>query len=218
MTWSSPLARYPHDEDHQYRADQTRHRRDRCVSRWRGITYQPFEKLPCPLPAAIAAVLHRHAQNNVSLARVLGRATPLPVIEGCDEGPFDSGTIYVAPGAAHLVLTEQGLRVHRGPKEHCTRPAIDPLFRSAAAVYGPRVVGVLLSGTGDDGVHGLIHIKGGGGLSVVQDPAEALVPSMPINALLYDHVDLVLPLTELASLLIPLIAGQQVACPAVSWH
>jgi two-component system, chemotaxis family, protein-glutamate methylesterase/glutaminase len=177
-----------------------------------------FEKLPCPLPGAIAVVLHRHPQKNVSLVRVLGRAAPLPVIEASDEGPFHSGTIYLAPGDAHLVLTEEGLRVHRGPKEHCTRPAIDPLFHSAAGVYGSRVVGVLLSGAGSDGVRGLIRIKAGDGLSVVQDPAEAMVPSMPTNALLHDHVDLVLPLTELASLLIPLMVGEQVACPAVSWH
>ncbi|WP_447986986.1 chemotaxis protein CheB [Nitrospira sp. Nam74] len=117
-----------------------------------------------------------------------------------------------------MVLTENGIGIHRGPKEHFTRPAIDPLFRSAAEVYGPRVIGLLLSRAGDDGVRGLIHIKGAGGLSLVQDPSEAMMPSMPINALLYDHVDLVLPLTELASILIPLMAGEQVVSPAVSWH
>ncbi|WP_447985875.1 chemotaxis protein CheB [Nitrospira sp. Nam74] len=177
-----------------------------------------FQKLPCPLPGAIAVVLHRHPLYNVALRQVLGRATSLPVIEASDEGRFESGGIYLAPPDAHMELTEQGLRVHRGPKEHFTRPAIDPLFRSAAAVYGPRVTGLLLSGAGDDGVRGLIHIKGGGGLSLVQDPSEAMMPSMPINALLYDHVDLVLPVTELASILIPLMGGEQVVSPAVSWH
>lgn len=177
-----------------------------------------FHTLPSPLPAAMAVVLHRHPLQNVNLAKVFGRATPLPIVEPTEDRPFEAGTIYLAPADAHMVLTEQGVQIHRGAKEHWTRPAIDPLFRSAAALYGPRVIGVLLTGAGDDGVRGLIHIKRSRGLAVIQDPADAIMPSMPMNALLYDHVDVMLPLTDVASILIPLMEGEQVACPAVSWQ
>jgi two-component system, chemotaxis family, protein-glutamate methylesterase/glutaminase len=169
-----------------------------------------FQNLPSPLPGAVVVVLHRHPLNNVKLPTVLGRATPLPIIEASGEGPLQAGTIQLAPGDAHLILTEDGVRLDRGPKEHFTRPAVDPLFRSAAAIYGPRVTGVLLTGAGDDGVRGLIHIKASGGLAVIQDPAQAMMPSMPMNALLYDHVDLVLPLADIASTLISLMRGDPI--------
>ena len=177
-----------------------------------------FENLPSPLPGAVAVVLHRHPLNNVNLTTVLGRAAPLPVIEASDEHVLEAGTIQIAPGGAHLILTEHGVRLDRGPKEHFTRPAVDPLFRSAAAIYAQRVIGVLLTGAGDDGVRGLIHIKASGGLALIQDPAQATVPSMPMNALLYDHVDLVLPLADIASSLISLMRGDQVTRPASPQH
>ena len=175
-----------------------------------------FNDLPCPLPGTLGVVLHRHPIHNIHLIRVLGRATPLPMIEPSDEGSFHAGTIHVAPGDAHLILTRQGFRLDRGPKEHFTRPAVDPLFRSAAAIYGPRVIGVLLTGAGDDGVDGLIQIKAGGGLSLIQDPGEAAVPSMPMNALVYDHVDLVLPLTGMAPAIIGLMRGEELRPSAAS--
>jgi two-component system chemotaxis response regulator CheB len=118
-----------------------------------------FNGLPCPLPDAVGVVLHRHPLYNLNLATVLGRATSLPVIEAAAHGPFCTGTIHVAPSDTHLIVTDEGIGIDRGPKEHFTRPAVDPLFRSAAAVYGPRVISVLLTGAGDDGVRGLIQIK-----------------------------------------------------------
>jgi two-component system chemotaxis response regulator CheB len=100
------------------------------------------------------------------------------------------------------------VRLNRGPKEHRTRPAIDPLFRSASDAYGKRVVGVLLSGMGADGVSGLIRIKSNGGISLVQNPAEARFPPLPCNAIAEDDVDAVLTVTQLAGVLADLAWGR----------
>jgi len=100
--------------------------------------------------------------------------------------------------------------VVRGPKEHFTRPAIDPLFRSAAATFGARVAGVLLTGGGRDGANGLITIKKAGGLSLVQDPDEADAPAMPMNALAQDDVDAVFCLREIPPVIERLMKGEPV--------
>lgn len=169
-----------------------------------------FKGLPRDLPAAVAAVLHRHPLFNIHLAKVLGRRAGLPLIEVREDMPFQPGTIYIAPSDAHLLLTKNGVKPDRGPKEHFTRPAVDPLFRTAAEVFGPRVVGVLLTGGGDDGTRGLINIKAAAGISIVQDPDEARASSMPLNALLYDHVDLVLSLHDIAPAIVALAHGTSI--------
>jgi two-component system chemotaxis response regulator CheB len=167
-----------------------------------------FARLPKDLPAAVAVVLHRHPLYNVHLAKVLGRRAALPLVEVLEEGPLNHGTIYIAPSDAHLLLTKDGMKIDRGAKEHFTRPAVDPLFRSAAEAYGPRVMGILLTGGGDDGVRGLINIKAAAGISIIQNPTEAKASSMPMNALLYDHVDLVLSLQEIPSAVSALAQGK----------
>jgi Chemotaxis response regulator containing a CheY-like receiver domain and a methylesterase domain len=134
----------------------------------------------------------------------------LPLVEVLEEGPLAPGTIYIAPSDAHLLLTKDGMKIDRGAKEHFTRPAVDPLFRSAAEAYGPRVMGVLLTGGGDDGVRGLINIKAAAGISIIQNPDEAKASSMPMNALLYDHVDLVLSLQEIPSAVAALAQGKSI--------
>ena len=163
--------------------------------------------LPADLPAAVGIVLHRSPFFETRLAQVLGRRSALSVIEPGDGDPFAPTCVYVAPRDLHMVLDAGKIVLQRGPKEHRTRPAIDPLFRSAARLYGDRVVGVLLSGRGADGVSGLINIKAAGGMSLVQDPEEAAHPTMPATAIVKDDVDAVLPVAELSAALVKLAYG-----------
>ena len=163
-----------------------------------------FEKLPVSLPASVAVVLHRSPKHESLLVDVLGRRAALPVVEPRDGQPIEHGHIYLAPRDHHLLMERSGFRLDAGPKQHRTRPAVNPLFESAAHTFGPRVVGVLLSGGGDDGVRGLIAISAAGGVSLAQDPAEARNPSMPARAISQDDVDAVLPLVGIAEALVSL--------------
>jgi two-component system, chemotaxis family, protein-glutamate methylesterase/glutaminase len=169
-----------------------------------------LELLPGDLPAALAIVLHRSPFHETQLPFVLGRRSPLKVIEPHDGIAVQSGVVYVAPRDQHMVVYDGVVRLDRGPKQHRTRPAIDPLFRSAAAAYGRRVVGVLLSGMGGDGVSGLIDIKHSGGVSLVQSPAEAEFPTMPSRAIKEDDVDRALTVAGIAEAITLLAAGQVV--------
>jgi two-component system, chemotaxis family, protein-glutamate methylesterase/glutaminase len=169
-----------------------------------------FSSLPAGLPASIAVVIHRSPLQSLHLRQVLGRRSTVPVREPQPHETMAPGTIYLAPRDHHMLVKGQHLILTRGPKEHFTRPAVDPLFTSAAAAYGPRVVGVLLTGAGEDGVAGLIAIKHHGGLGLVQDPKDAKIPSMPLNALRYDHVDLALPLSVIPTALALLAQGRPV--------
>ena len=169
-----------------------------------------FGSLPARLPAAIAVVLHRSTSPG-ELITVLARRSPLPVIEPKDSSAFRPGVIYLAPADHHLLFQHGGISAYRGPKEHSARPAIDPLFRTAAASYGQRVVGMLLTGAGEDGVSGLIAISQASGLTLVQDPDDAYMPYMPINAMRFDDVAAVFPLRHMAAVLTALVRGQSVA-------
>jgi two-component system, chemotaxis family, protein-glutamate methylesterase/glutaminase len=169
-----------------------------------------FNALPTDLPAVIATVLHRSPFYESMLAAVLGRVSALPVSEPMHEEPFRLGRIYVAPRDHHMLFQGTRFALNRGAKEHYTRPAVDPLFRSAAEWHGRRVIGVILTGSGDDGVSGLVRIKDAGGLSIAQDPDEAPHDSMPQHAISRDHVDAILTLSELAAHLPRLVAGAPV--------
>ena len=169
-----------------------------------------FAKFPSDMESAIAVVLHRSPVAQSALAPVLGWRATMPVVEAEDGMPFQRTTIHVAPRDQHLRIEGSTLRLSRGPKEQFTRPAIDPLFKSAAESHGPRVVGVLLSGTGDDGVSGLIAITGAGGISLVQDPLEAAYSHMPRSALINDRVQAALPVAEIADVLALLARGESV--------
>jgi two-component system, chemotaxis family, protein-glutamate methylesterase/glutaminase len=173
-----------------------------------------LEGLPTDMPGAIAVVLHRSPVHDSRLCTVLGRRAALPVREPGGGEAVQPGTIWIAPRDRHLVVERSRLRVTHGAREHHTRPAIDPLFVSAAREAGPRVVGVVLSGTGDDGVRGLLAVTAAGGLSLVQDPEEARHPAMPRNALARDDVSAALSLAELAPTLTALAAGYSVAVDA----
>jgi two-component system chemotaxis response regulator CheB len=168
---------------------------------------QLLEGLPRSLPAAVAIVLHRSPFHETRLPWVLGRRTKLLVTEATEGDALGHGVVYLAPRDQHLLIEDGVLRVDRSAKEHRTRPAIDPLFRTAAKHYGNRVVGVLLSGMGADGVSGLLHIKAAGGLSLVQSPAEAEFSVMPTRAINEDDVDAALPVDALAEALSVLAEG-----------
>ena len=167
-----------------------------------------FAKLPGDIGAAIGVVLHRSPVVESALAPVLAWRSALPVVEAADGMPFERGIIHVAPRDQHLRIDSGTLRLSRGPKEQHTRPAIDPLFKSAAGSHGARVIGVLLSGTGDDGVSGLISITAAGGISLVQDPMEAAYPQMPRSAIINDRVRAALPVVEIADVLTQLARGE----------
>ena len=160
--------------------------------------------LPDDLPAAIFVVLHTSPESPGMLAEILARVGTLPAVNAQDGARIEHGRIYVAPPDRHLLIEPRVLRVTRGPKENRFRPAVDPLFRSAAQTYGPRVIGVILTGYLDDGTAGLWTIKQLGGTTIVQDPDEALVPFMPQNALAHVKVDYCLLLEEIAPLLVRL--------------
>lgn len=157
--------------------------------------------LPAELPASLFVVLHFPAASTSVLPRILSRAGPLPAAHAKDGEAIRPGRIYIAHPDHHLLIRDGVVRLGHGPKENNHRPAVDPLFRSAARFYGPRVVGVVLSGTLDDGTAGLAAIKQFGGTALVQDPAEAMYGGMPRSALENVDVDHVLPVGEIAQLL-----------------
>jgi two-component system, chemotaxis family, protein-glutamate methylesterase/glutaminase len=163
--------------------------------------------LPHDLPAAVFIVLHLSPMGPSFLAEILTRAGPLPVTQVANGEVITPGRIYVAPPDHHLLVEQRYVRVTRGPKENRFRPAVDALFRSAAYTYGPRVIGVILTGALDDGTAGLWAVKDRGGLAVVQDPQDALHSSMPHSALQYVNVDACLPLAKIAPTLVRL-AGE----------
>ncbi len=138
--------------------------------------------LPPRLPAAIFVVLHIPAQSSSLLAEILNRRGQLDAVQARDNMEIKHGRIYVAPPDHHLVVERGKVCIVRGPKENRHRPAVDPLFRSAALTYDPRVMGVILTGALDDGTAGLLAVKRCGGTAIVQDPDEAFYPGMPLSA------------------------------------
>jgi two-component system chemotaxis response regulator CheB len=158
-------------------------------------------QLPPTFSTPVCIVLHLSAESPSVIAEILGRGTRRMVTlasEGCRLQP---GQVYIAPPDRHLLVEPGRVRVTRGPREHGFRPAIDPLFRSAAQVFGPGAVGVILTGNLDDGTAGLWTIKKLGGVAVVQDPADALFSSMPLHALQAVDADHVAPLSRIPLLL-----------------
>jgi len=166
--------------------------------------------LPGDLPATLFIVLHISAHSRSIMPRLLSRAGSLEAIHPKDGELIEHGRIYIAPPDLHLLVKPGQIRLARGPKENGHRPAIDPLFRTAARFYGNRVVGVVLSGTLDDGTAGLWDVKRQGGIAIVQDPDEALFDGMPSSAIENVEVDHILSVAEIAATLVDL-AHQPVA-------
>jgi two-component system, chemotaxis family, protein-glutamate methylesterase/glutaminase len=147
-------------------------------------------RLPTDLPAAVFVVLHIPAQGIGILSTVASAASRLPVVQAASGMVIERGHIYLAVPDHHLLVHESHIMLGRGPRENMARPAIDPLFRSAALQYGPRVIGVVLSGLLSDGAAGLNAIKRCGGVTLVQDPADAIADEMPLRAMEATTVDL----------------------------
>jgi two-component system chemotaxis response regulator CheB len=145
--------------------------------------------LPPELPAAVVIVLHLSPNHESLLPSILARVGPLPVSTAETGDAIAAGHVYVAPPDCHVLVEDGRLSVVRGPKEHMVRPAIDPLFRSAASSYGPRTIAVVLSGSRDDGAAGARAVSDAGGRVIVQDPDEADFPSMPMAAIARDNPD-----------------------------
>jgi two-component system chemotaxis response regulator CheB len=174
-------------------------------------------QLPAGFPAPIAVVVHTSPHSPGVLNEILDRAGELPAAHARDGEPLRDGHVYVAPPDYHMLVEPGLVRLTRGPRENRFRPAVDPLFRSAAQVYGPGAIGVVLTGNLDDGTAGLTAIKQLGGTAIVQDPADAAYPSMPRSALLHVDVDHVVPLAAMPALLATLAgsAAQLVGTTAV---
>jgi two-component system chemotaxis response regulator CheB len=158
-------------------------------------------RLPPDLSAAVFVVLHVAPSGTSLLPEILGRKGVLPASHAENNGPIRGGHVWVAPPDCHLLVKPGRMEVTRGPRENGHRPAVDVLFRSAALAYGPRVIGVVLSGALDDGAAGLLDIRQAGGIGVVQDPADALYPSMPESAVSGAAPEHILPAPEIGPLL-----------------
>ena len=161
--------------------------------------------LPLRFPAAVFVVVHIPPYAVSRLPEILSRASPLPAAHARQGEPIEPGRIYVAPPDRHLLVRQGRVELTRGPRENHSRPAIDPLFRSAARAYGPRVIGIVLSGALYDGSTGLMAIKARGGVAVVQDPEEAAFASMPRSALQAVTANHVLPVAAMGGVLSNLV-------------
>src|SRR5690242_12586875 len=165
-------------------------------------------RLPADLPAAIFIVLHIPSHGIGILSTVAAAAGKLPVRQAESGMVIENGHVYLAAPDHHLLLAQNHIMLGRGPRENMVRPAIDPLFRSAALHYGPRVIGVVLSGLLSDGAAGLTAIKRCGGLALVQDPSDALADEMPLRALETTTADLCVPGFRIGDVLSDLVREQ----------
>jgi len=153
--------------------------------------------LPEDLPAAIFVVVHVGTYGSNLLGDILDSAGPLSVATAVDGEPTETGRVYVAPADRHLLVIDGIIRLGRGPRENMSRPSIDALFRSVAFSYGSGAIGLVLTGNLNDGAAGLASIKQRGGLTAVQNPADAEAPDMPLGALEASDIDYRAPLADL---------------------
>ena len=167
--------------------------------------------LPSNLDAAVLVVMHLGPKS--SLPSILAGRCSLPCQFVTDPSQIETGHIYVAPPNYHLRILDVHAELFQGPKENHNRPSINPLFRSAAQFYRMKVIGVILTGMLNDGAEGLSEIKAMGGITVVQDPEDALAPSMPSEALRRTRVDHRLPIHEIGPLLNKLVGSRQSNVP-----
>lgn len=171
-------------------------------------------ELPGDFGAPVCIVLHVAPDAPSLLPEILRRDSRLQVVQAEDGRKLEKGFIYVAPPDHHLLVERNHtMSVVRGPRENRHRPAIDPLFRSAAAAYDGGVVGVVLTGNLDDGTAGMMSIRRHGGRTIVQDPSDAQFPSMPQSVLQHTHVDECVPLGEVVPALLRSLSGAEPGKP-----
>jgi CheB methylesterase len=157
------------------------------------------EMLPSDFRAPVLIVQHIAPTSRGFLPGLLSSRSKFPVMHAQEQQPIDKGVIYVAPPDQHMLVEDRHIMLSRGPKENHTRPAADPLFRSAAVAYGPGAIGVVLTGHLDNGAAGLAAIQRHGGTAIVQ--SDAIAPSMPIHALAHVPQAQVVPLRDIPALL-----------------
>jgi len=165
------------------------------------VLRQILRDLPADLPASVFVCTHVPSQSPGYLADALASVSALPVEQAIDGQPIERNRVYVASPDRHLLLIDGTIRLGEGPRENMVRPAIDPLFRSAALSYGPRAVGVVLTGMLNDGASGLHALKSAGGTAIVQHPIDAEVDQMPLAALEAADVDHVAAAADLAGII-----------------
>ena len=170
-----------------------------------------LSRLPVDLPAFVGIVIHRGAHSVRNWSDMLGKRTALRVVEPADGDSLTRGFAYISPGNCHMRFAHDTVSLDHDAKQHHTRPAVDPLFTSAAVAYGPRVVGVVLTGGGHDGMLGLLDISTAGGLCLAQRPAEAQDASMPAYAIARDHVLAALGIDAIGDALDRLARGCEVS-------
>jgi two-component system chemotaxis response regulator CheB len=156
--------------------------------------------LRADFPAPVLVVLHVPASFASNLPAILDRAGPLTAHHARDGDPLLAGRILVAPPGFHLIAEREEVRLGRGPRERNQRPAIDALFRSVADAFGPRAIALVLTGALDDGAAGAAAVSAQGGSVVVQDPADARHPSMPVHAIAADTPRYVATLAEIPAI------------------
>ena len=165
--------------------------------------------LPADFNAYVLAVIHIAPSSPGLLPDLLSKAGRLHCVHPAQGEKLQRGRFYLAPPDRHMLVDARGsIRLSHGPKENRARPAVDPLFRSAALAFGPSVIGVILTGNLDDGTAGLLAVKRSGGTTVIQDPVDAAAPSMPRSAALHVDIDHTVPLSKLAPLLVNLSKEQ----------
>lgn len=167
--------------------------------------------LPADLAAAIFVVIHLPVEANSYLPSMLTRAGMIRAAHPADREPIRPAQIYVAPPNYHLTLEDGDVHVFKGPRENRHRPAIDPLFRTAARMFGPRVIAVVLSGNLDDGSAGLLAVRRRGGCAIVQDPQNAIAGEMPKRALEYAGADYTLPIAAIGPKIVELVRSRGAA-------
>lgn len=167
---------------------------------------QLVAQFPQDFPAPIFIVNHMSADTTgEALVRVLDGSSSLTCVHGHDNQEFKSGNIYLAPSDQHMLIVKGKILITKGARENRSRPAIDPLFRSAAVAYGNRVVGIILTGYLDDGTSGMMAIKRCGGVCIAQDPEDAAYPDMPQSVITNVGADYCVPISEMGAVLSELI-------------